>query len=72
MAIFEKRHSRGLRGTPAQKGVASKFGAATRGVSSDAEMAAKAPAGFNVLNNHSYKINSNQLLRQLNYLNKIA
>ena len=24
---------------------------------------------FNVLNNHSYKINSNQLLRQLNYLN---
>ena len=52
MAIFEKRHSRGLRGTPAQKGVASKFGAATRGVSSDAEMAAKAPAGFNVLNNH--------------------
>ena len=40
------------RGLQASKGVASAKGAATRGVSSEAEMAAKAPAGANILNNH--------------------
>ena len=40
------------RGLQASKGVASSSGAATRGVSSEAEMAAKAPAGANIPNNH--------------------
>ena len=39
------------RGLQASKGVASSSGAATRGVSSEAEMAAKAPAGANIPNN---------------------
>lgn len=39
------------RGLQASKGVATSSGAATRGVSSEAEMAAKAPAGANIPNN---------------------
>lgn len=51
MAIFEKLHGRGKRGTHAQVGVAQIGGSATLGVSSEAEMAAKAPAGANIPNN---------------------
>lgn len=53
MAIFEKRLTRGRgKGQVASKFSATKKGNATLGVSSDAEMAAKAPAGANIPKNH--------------------
>lgn len=52
MALFDKRHGRGRRGPHVSKGVAKSSGAATFGVSSEAEMAAKAPIGEKIANNH--------------------
>jgi len=52
MALFDKRHGRGKPGPHASKGVAKSSGAATFGVSSEAEMAAKAPIGPKIANNH--------------------
>lgn len=52
MAGFDKRHGKGKRGPHITRGVAKASGAATFGVSSEAEMAAKAPIGPKIANNH--------------------